>query len=234
MICKCLYLRIAAAQLLLLVAGQSFGQTVAWDSTVRPDIYAPRVALTRSFKHSPKDIIFLGNSITFWAEWQELLGNKHIRNRGIPGDTSYGILGRLDEVTGGKPAKVFLMIGINDLARNTPAAVVANNCKRIVKRIKTESPRTRVYLQSLLPTNDSFNKLPNHCNKDALILEVNGALAVLAKEENVGFIDLYTHFSDSAGKLKKELTWDGVHLTAAGYAQWADLLRKGQYINSKR
>ena len=75
---------------------------MAWDSTVRPDIYAPRVALMRSFTHSPKDIVFLGNSITFWAEWQELLGNKHIRNRGIPGDTSYGILGRLDEVTGGE------------------------------------------------------------------------------------------------------------------------------------
>lgn len=158
-------------------------------------------------------------------------GQQAYPQQGHSGDTSYGILDRLDEVTAGKPAKVFLMIGINDLARNTPAAVVANNCKRIVKRIKTESPRTRIYLQSLLPTNDTFNKLPNHCNKDALILEVNSALAVLAKEENVGLIDLYVHFSDSAGKLKKELTWDGVHLTAAGYVLWADLLRKGKYIN---
>ncbi|MCE7063193.1 GDSL-type esterase/lipase family protein [Dyadobacter sp. CY343] len=215
---------------LLLIGGNAFGQTVSWDSTTRPEIYPPRVALMKTFHHSKKDIVFLGNSITFWAEWQELLGNKRIRNRGIPGDTSYGILDRLDEVTGGKPAKVFLMIGINDLAKNTPGHVLTNNYKRIVRRIKTKSPKTRIYLQTMLPTNDSFKKLPNHCNKDELIREVNSGLAILAKEENAVFIDLYSHFVNHEGKLKKELTWDGVHLTAEGYQLWAEILKKGKFL----
>jgi lysophospholipase L1-like esterase len=232
MINKSTFLRsgIAAQFVLMLIAGNAFSQTASWDSTTRPEIYPPRVALMKTFHHSKKDIVFLGNSITFWAEWQELLGNKHIRNRGIPGDTSYGVLDRLDEVTGGKPAKVFLMIGINDLSRNTLPNVLINNFKRIVSRIKTESPKTKIYLQTVLPTNDSFKKLPNHCNKDEQIREVNTALAALAKVENVGFIDLYPHFTNQEGKLRKELTWDGVHLTAEGYLLWAGLLKKGNFF----
>lgn len=234
MICKGLRRKdIIGSLVLLLTWVNVLGQAASWDSTIRPEIYHPRVALMKTFHHSEKDIVFLGNSITFWGEWQQLLRNSHIRNRGIPGDTSYGVLDRLDEVTEGKPAKVFLMIGINDLARNTPANVVINNCRRIVAGIKAKSPATRMYVQTMLPTNDSFKKLPNHCNKDGLIREVNIGLAVLANEEGATFIDLYSHFADPAGKLKKELTWDGVHLTAEGYLLWAEILKKGKFLKRK-
>nr|WP_295924531.1 GDSL-type esterase/lipase family protein [uncultured Dyadobacter sp.] len=219
--------------LLMLTWSGVLGQTAAWDSTVRPEIYHPRVALMKTFDHSRKDIVFLGNSITFWGEWQQLLRNSHIRNRGIPGDTSYGVLDRLDEITAGKPAKVFLMIGINDLARNTPVNVLIGNCRRIVTSIRSKSPATRVYIQTMLPTNDSFHKLPQHCNKDGLIREVNAGLEALAKAEGFTFIDLYRHFADPAGKLKKELTWDGVHLTAEGYLLWAEVLKKGKFLKRR-
>jgi len=226
----CFHRALIALAACWLIAAEAHSQQAAWDSTVRPEVYAPRVALMRTFRHSSKDIVFLGNSITFWAEWHELLGNRHIKNRGIPGDTSYGVLERLDEVTGGKPAKVFLMIGINDLARNTPAPVLVENCRRIVSRIRAESPATRIYIQSMLPTNDSFNKLPNHCNKDGVIREVNMELEKLAAAGSTVFIDLHSHFADEAGKLKKELTWDGVHLTSDGYLKWAEILKKGKFL----
>lgn len=211
-------------------AHKAKAQEVTWDSTARPEIYAPRVALMKTFRHTKKDIVFLGNSITFWAEWEALLRNRHVKNRGIPGDTSYGILERLDEVTGGKPAKIFLMIGINDLAKHTPVQVLLKNCARIVKRIKTESPGTRIYIQSLLPVNAAFNKLPNHTNKGDLVREVNKGLERLSEEEKVVFIDLFNHFTDTEGNLKKEFTWDGVHLTAEGYGKWAAILKQGRFL----
>ena len=65
---------------------------------------------------SKKDIIFLGNSITDNCEWAELFNNPHIKNRGIGGDDTDGILERLSDITSGQPAKIFLMIGTNDLA----------------------------------------------------------------------------------------------------------------------
>ncbi len=73
------------------------------------------------YDHLPdtrNEIVFLGNSITDGAEWYELLGNKRIRNRGISADVTEGILLRLDAITKLKPAKIFIMIGVNDIARN--------------------------------------------------------------------------------------------------------------------
>src|SRR5690606_12338396 len=102
---------------LLFFATIGYAQEVTYDSTYRPDIYASRVEMFKSFPTTDKDIVFIGNSITFWADWQELLKTSHVKNRGIPGDISFGVLERLDEVIEGKPRKIFIMIGINDLAR---------------------------------------------------------------------------------------------------------------------
>src|SRR5262245_31960720 len=90
-------------------------QQVSWDSTYRPANYPRQVDNFRSYPNANSDIIMLGNSITDYAQWNELLQVNEVRNRGISGDITYGILERLDEVTEGKPAKVFVLIGINDI-----------------------------------------------------------------------------------------------------------------------
>lgn len=209
-------------------------QTVGWDSTYRPDIYQPRVEFFKTLPHSRKDIVFVGNSLTFWADWSELLGSPRYKNRGIPGDITFGVLERLDEVIQGRPAKVFILIGINDLARNIPDSVILENYRRMIQRIKAGTPFTRIYFQTMLPTNDSFGKLKNHYNREEQILSINAALKALAEKENIEVIDLFPHFTNAAGKLKKECTWDGVHLTLAGYTRWAELLSDGKYIKWRR
>lgn len=78
--------------------------------------YDQRATLFETLPTSKDDIIFLGNSITNGCEWAELLGNAHAKNRGISGDTTNGVLDRLHVITAGKPSKVFLLIGINDLS----------------------------------------------------------------------------------------------------------------------
>src|SRR4051812_41615083 len=85
----------------------AFGQNVKWDSTYRPGSYATKVDQFKSYPNKNSDIIFFGNSITAGTDWNELLGIDNARNRGISGDISFGLLERLDEVTEGKPAKVF-------------------------------------------------------------------------------------------------------------------------------
>lgn len=210
-----------------------FAQEIRWDSTIRPDIYKARVDLFRSLPHSRKDVAFLGNSLTFWADWSDLLGDTRYKNRGIPGDNTFGVLERLDEVIQGKPVKVFILIGINDLARNTPDAVIIENYRRMVRRIKSGSPATRIYFQTLLPTNDSFQKLKSHYNKEEHIQTLNAALKEMAVSEHFNVIDLHPHFVDETGKLKKEYTWDGVHLTLAGNRKWAEVLSNGGYVKWK-
>ena len=209
-----------------------FSQTSKWDSTFRPNNYELKVEQFRSFPNSSKDIIFLGNSITAGTDWMELLGRTDVRNRGISGDITFGVLERLDEITEGKPGKVFILIGINDISRNIPDSVIMNNYRKIVQRIKKESPKTKIFFHTLMPVNNEFTQFKNHYNKDEHILFVNEGLKKMVGQEHITVIDLYPHFLDADKKLDKKYTIDGLHLTAAGYKVWAELLKKGKYLEN--
>ena len=213
---------------LLILPFGVMAQQATVDSAVRPGSYALKLGQFRSYPNSKKDIIFVGNSITAGTDWAELLGNAHARNRGISGDITYGVLERLDEVTEGQPAKVFVLIGINDIEHNIPDTLIVNNYRRIIQRIKTASPRTKIYFQTLLPVNNEFTQFKKHYNKDEHILFVNTELTKIAAEEQITLIDLHPHFLDAGNKLDKQYTMDGLHLNAAGYKVWAAILK--QYL----
>jgi len=204
--------------------GFAHAQTAKWDSTYRPGIYDFEVGLFNSYPNSTKDIIFLGNSITARNDWNELLQMPNVRNRGISGDITFGVLDRLDEVIEGHPAKVFVLVGINDISRNIPDSVILHNYKRIIDRIKAGSPQTKIYFQTLMPVNNTFTQFKSHYNKDEHIAAVNEGLKKLGAQEHITVIDLHQHFLDSEGRLKKEYTLDGLHPNAAGYAVWKKIL----------
>jgi lysophospholipase L1-like esterase len=211
---------------LLLISMNLLSQEVKVDSMIRPGNYKSRLAFFKSYPNSKKDIIFLGNSITQGVDWAELLQNKHARNRGISGDISYGVLERLNEVTEGQPAKVFILIGINDIEHNIPDTLIVNNYRRIIRQIKAGSPKTKIYFHTLLPVNNEFTQFKKHYNKDEHILFVNTALKKIAVEEKITLIDLHAHFLDAANKLDKRYTMDGLHLNAEGYKVWAGILKE--------
>ncbi|TBW27102.1 GDSL-type esterase/lipase family protein [Gramella sp. KN1008] len=200
-------------------------QEKEFDTTYRPTNYALKVEKFRSFPNSKEDIIFLGNSITEYIHWNELLQLPQARNRGISGDTTFGILERLDEVTEGQPAKIFLLIGINDISRNFPDKLILRNYRKIIERIKTDSPETEIYVQTILPVNNTFTKYKNHYNKDEHILHINKELKLLAEEYNLNLIDLHPYFLDDTKRLDSAYTEEGLHLNAAGYQHWAKILK---------
>ncbi|MDD7886273.1 GDSL-type esterase/lipase family protein [Flavivirga sp. 57AJ16] len=219
-------MKIINSIILFMFCGLCMAQTqnVEWDSTYRPRSYKLRVAQFNMFPNSNDDIIFLGNSITAGVEWKELLGNSKVQNRGISGDITFGVLERIEEIAEGNPAKVFLLIGINDVARNIPDSITSTNHLKIVRYLKTHAPNTKIYLQTLLPVNKDFDRHKAHYNKDEKILRINEKLKQIAKEENVYLIDLYSNFLDEEGKLEEKYTYDGLHLTAEGYKHWAYVL----------
>jgi lysophospholipase L1-like esterase len=208
-----------------------YSQTAQWDSTYRPAAYKNKVEQFKSYPNTSKDIIFLGNSLTANTDWAELLGLANLKNRGISGDITFGVLERLDEIIEGKPEKVFILIGINDISRNIPDSLILMNHKKMVSRIKAGSPLTKIYLQTLLPTNNTFDKFKNHYNKEQHILGVNEALKKLAVIEKVTLIDLYPHFLDSNKRLDEKYTIDGLHLNVLGYTKWKEVLISGKYLN---
>ena len=188
--------------------------------------YYQKKSLFEILPDTKNEIIFLGNSITDGCEWSELFKNPNIKNRGISGDITDGVLFRLDEVVRSNPAKIFIMIGVNDLARNKSPEYILTNYSKILAAIKEKSPKTHVYVQSVLPVNDEFGMFGNHTSKSKEIKQVNEGLISMARNFDNTYIDLTETFSDNNGKLRKELTNDGLHLTAKGYLAWKDEIKK--------
>ena len=166
----------------------------------------------------------MGNSITDGSEWNELFGDKKIKNRGISADITPGLFFRLDEVVGRKPDKIFLLIGTNDLARGIPADTMLKNIFLINRFIKQESPTTRLYVQSILPVNDVFGLFTGHTGNTLAILRANEILRNAANTEGYTFIDLYPHFINAEGKLDTMYSNDGLHLMGGGYLLWKHLI----------
>ena len=202
----------------------------AVDTSYRTTYYEQKVTMFRLQPDAEGEVVFLGDSITDIAEWGEIWKNKNVRNRGISSDNTFGVLARLDEVLSSKPKKIFIMIGINDIARNTPDEVIVANYRKIVQRIRTESPKTRLYLQSVLPTNNEFTEFKRHQNKDEHIRAVNAALQGIAAENGAVWVDLYSAFLDESGKMDKRYTNDGLHINGYGYEKWKAVLREKGYM----
>ena len=194
--------------------------------------YYQRATLFEELPVGPKDIIFLGNSITNGGEWAELLNNSRVKNRGISGDICMGVYDRLTPVLKGQPAKIFLLIGINDVARGTAADTIVKRIGMIVGKVKHDSPKTKLYLQSVLPVSDHYNKFKGHTSHGHIVPDINKGLKELAEKESLTYIDLYSHFVDPAtGKMNIEYTNDGVHLLGKGYLKWVEIVKP--YIAKK-
>lgn len=194
--------------------------------------YYQRATLFEELPITSKDIIFLGNSITNGAEWSELFQNKNVKNRGISGDICMGVYDRLDAILKGKPAKIFLLIGINDVNRGTPADTIVSRIGMIARKIKTDSPKTKLYLQSVLPVTDHYKMFQGHTSRWQVIPEINKGLIRLAEEEGATYIDLYSHFVDEkTGKMNINYTNDGLHLLGKGYVKWVEIVKP--YIKKK-
>lgn len=177
-----------------------------------------------------KDIVFLGNSITDGCEWAELFANPHVKNRGISADRAVWLLDRLDPIVKGQPKKLFLMIGTNDLAAGTSPVQVAAYVAKLIDRFQAESPRTKLYVQSILPVNgvDTKTKYKNHWDRGAEIVATNKLLETLCAEKGIVYIDLHAAMVDDKGMLDKRYTNDGLHLMADGYVVWKSMV--GKYV----
>jgi len=198
--------------------------------TARPDFSPYYYHSAHQFSLLPATenaFVFVGNSISDGAEWHEYL-NEQCLNRGISGDVTDGVLLRLTDITRLQPKKVFLMIGINDLAKGKSVDYVFNNHQKIYEQIKKESPQTQVYIQSVLPVNDCYKRFNNHTNKGVMVDDLNKKLKSFCSKSGLTYIDLHAVFSDADGKLRKDLTEDGLHLNGRGYQVWIHFIK--QYV----
>ena len=212
------------------VASNAFSQA-AYDTLPNlPDHYKERLEKFRKEPVTSGKILFLGNSITEGGNWRKLLKDSSVINRGISGDNTFGVLQRLDEITRYKPSSVFLLIGVNDLSKNIPNSRIIENIFSIVSKIRTSSPKTKIFVQSLLPVNPSVTNFPPRFSKQGSILEINGQLKKYSDALHYIFVDIHSRFLDKQNLLDARFTYDGLHLNAAGYAQCVEYLKKSKNL----
>jgi len=201
----------------------------------------------KEFKNDPvgqNKIVFLGNSITEGGgDWNARFGVKNIVNRGISGDITEGVLDRLNEIIYYKPIAVFLLIGINDIfsadipdrGKITPL-YVSKNIFKIADQITSQSPSTKIFIQTILPINHEIyteinDGFPEH--DVPLPIQIN-KINSLIKNNDLGnkytIIDLHSAFVDEHGLMNGAYSTDGVHLSDAGYQVWVEYV--GKYVQS--
>jgi len=174
--------------------------------------------------HDQHPIVFLGDSITDEGDWSKLFPHAPVENRGIGGDTTLGVLNRLDQIIALKPAKIFLMIGTNDLCFYRSIPDTMTNYREILDRLHTELPDTKVYIQSVLPFNDTIFP-SNGLRTNRNIKQLNVQIKKMAKEYNDPYIDLTPTFTSPNGRLPANDTVDGLHLNNSGYSLWREQIK---------
>jgi hypothetical protein len=178
--------------------------------------YFQRVSFFDLIKSESRSrIVMLGDSITNGCEWSELLSRNDVVNRGISGDTTDGILTRIDQIISLRPQKVFLMIGINDLYKEIPVSKILSNYQDIITKLRAEN--IEVLVQSTL------NVKKNVTQRNLQVNELNRGLRTYCRDHGIRFIDLNRILAPD-GFLLDKYSNDVVHLMGEGYAKWKDAI----------
>jgi lysophospholipase L1-like esterase len=172
------------------------------------------------------DLLWVGDSITdLWDDrakdiWDKYWGPMKPANFGISGDTTQGVLWRMQngELEGFKSKLIILMLGTNNLRGNDNADIAAGD-RAIIEEFKKRQPQAKVLLLGIFPR-DAAADSPRR----AAIKEINGYLAKLADNKQVFYMDIGDKFLAADGTLTAEIMNDFLHPTAKGYQIWADAI----------
>ena len=178
------------------------------------------------------DVLFMGDSITdFWRNtegnfagkpvFDEYFGKWNVANFGIAGDTTQGVLYRLQngEGEGFSPKAVMLMIGTNNTNRNT-AAEIAEGIGAVVLQLQKNFPEAKILLLAVFPRSGADAPVRG------MIAEINEKISKLHDGERVHYMDIGSVFLDANGDIPQSIMSDALHPSAAGYKLWAEAVKE--------
>jgi lysophospholipase L1-like esterase len=179
-------------------------------------------------KPTPHLTVLTGDSLSLWFPDSLLPAQRTWLNQGISGETTLGLLRRLDLLKELQPETIFIMIGINDLIQGKSNDTIVANYTNIVEELRRNHPNSQLVVQSILPHadkntlwegRDRLLKVPNE-----RIQQLNTRLQRMAADHDVAYLDLYGLFADAQGNMQPALTTDGLHLSQQGYWVWRTAL----------
>ncbi|UTV30576.1 GDSL-type esterase/lipase family protein [Photobacterium atrarenae] len=164
---------------------------------------------------SQADIVMFGDSITEWGVWSEMFPGIKLANRGLAGDTTRGMLCRIDTTLQLQPKQVFVMAGINDLAQDETVDAVLGRYEEMLGIWQQHAIEPVV--QSTLHVGSRLASL----NSSVTLL--NQRLRQTCRARGIPFIDLNAVLSDRQ-QLLDEYSRDDLHLNAVAYQKWQQII----------
>lgn len=167
------------------------------------------------------EVVFLGDSITEYCDLAVYYPDLEAVNEGIAGDTTGGMLGRLEQVYAAGPSFVVVHGGINDLLSGYSADQIVDNLRAIVQNIRERLPDARIVLQSLYPIAEGEDLYFT-----GQIRAINARLEQLAGETSCRYADVFSALQTADGRLDSRYSDDGLHPNAAGYEAACPVVRE--------
>jgi lysophospholipase L1-like esterase len=178
------------------------------------------------------DLLFMGDSITdFWRNatgnfagkpvFDKYFGHLKTANFGIAGDTTQGVLYRLQngEGQGFSPKAVMLMIGTNNTRMNTPAEI-AEGIGAVVLELRKDFPTAKILLLAVFPRSGPRDPVRSD------IAEINKRISKLHDGKSVHYLDIGAKFLDADGNIPTEVMQDALHPSTKGYEIWAEAVKE--------
>lgn len=182
-----------------------------------------RSEFARQAPQQTGSVVFFGDSITQgWGnDFKNHFPELTLANRGISGDTTRGMLIRIEQdVLALQPKAVVMLMGTNDLEEGAAPTVIAENIRLIVDRLHKADPDMPIIYCNVFPSSASRKRPATE------IKAINALCATLPRTyPQVRILDTWTLFADKQGDAKKEEFPDLLHPNNAGYAKWAQALR---------
>jgi lysophospholipase L1-like esterase len=216
--------------------GRGFGGPAVPANQPRPRDDNRHKAFLEIAKAGNIDLLFVGDSITDWFSnprgqnpatgievWNASFGSMRPANFGIAGDTTDGVLWRMQngELEGFKAKLIVLMLGTNNINRN-PVDEIVDGDRLIVEEFKKRQPQAKVLVLGVFPRN---GRQPEQtAGLRDTIKDINSKLAKLADNKQVFYMDIGDKFLAADGTLTQEVMPDGLHPSAKGYQIWADAI----------
>ncbi|MEZ8235956.1 SGNH/GDSL hydrolase family protein [Vibrio splendidus] len=162
------------------------------------------------------DLVMFGDSITEWAPWADIFRDISMVNRGLAGDTTTGMLRRIDTTLNVKPKLVCFMAGINDLAQGYDVDHIYQNYIDMLKVWQEND--IRILVQSTLYVGSKLQGL----NSSVELL--NSKISEYCSQQGIAFLDVNSVLSPNK-LLSNEYSCDDLHLNAKAYQAWAEVLQ---------
>lgn len=163
----------------------------------------------------PVELVMYGDSITEWGPWHDAFSGFQVANRGLAGDTTAGMLERIDTTLVCQPKLVCIMAGINDLAQGYSVQQVVENYCRMLAIWQEQG--IEVWVQSTLYVGERMSSL------NPLVSELNRQLGQICQAQSLRFIDLNATLCPEQ-TLPLDCSCDDLHLNSHAYTQWLSVL----------